>query len=83
MAMKVEGGRTAGPREEPLVQIEQQAKALAEQLAALRTLLYRRDEQLREARAALMLLSRSRVYRLMRVLGRWGWLERRINRVLQ
>jgi hypothetical protein len=67
-------------------QIERLAQALAEQrqqVAALRTLLYRRDEELREARTTLALIASSRVYHLMRALGRWGWLEHRIRRVLR
>jgi len=67
-------------------QIEQQAQALMEQrqqVAALRTLLFRRDRELCEARATLTLVSSSRVYYLMRTLGRWGWLAHRIRRVLQ
>ena len=75
-----------GEREMLLARIEQQAEALAalrREAIALRARVHRQSEDLREARLALMLLSRSRVYRLMRVLGRWGWLERRINRALQ
>jgi len=67
-------------------QIEQQAQALAEQrreLGELRARLHRREEELREARAVLRLLSTSRVYYLMRTFGRWGWLAHRIRRVLQ
>ena len=66
--------------------IEQQAQAPAEQhqqVAALRTLLSWRDEELREARTTLALIGSSRVYHLMRALGRWGWLEHRIRRVLR
>jgi len=66
-------------------QIEQQAQALAEQrqqVAVLRTLLFRRERELCEARATLALVSSSRVYYLMRALGRWGWLEHRIRRAL-
>ena len=67
-------------------QIERPAQAPAEQrqqVAALRTLLSRRDEEFREARTTLALIASSRVYYLMRVLGRWGWLEHRICRVLR
>jgi hypothetical protein len=66
--------------------IERQDRALAEQrreLGELRDRLHRRDEELREARAVSTLLLRSRVYRLLRALGRWGWLEHRIRRALQ
>ena len=72
-------------RSELLAHIEQQDRALAEQqreLGELRARLYRRDEKLREARAVLRLVLRSRVYLLMRALGRWGWLAHRIRRVL-
>jgi hypothetical protein len=68
----------ASEREGLLARIEQQALLLAEQ----RALLYRRDQELREARAALHLVTQSRVYRLARRLGRWGWLKHRIRRVL-
>jgi len=75
-----------GEREALLAQIEQQAEALAElrrELVALRARAYRQSEDLHEAQVALRLLSRSRLYRLARFLGRWGWLERRIRRGLQ
>ena len=68
------------------VQLERQAQDLAErrrELAELRARLYRREQELGEARAVSELLLRSRVYRLMRALGRWGWLEHRIRRALQ
>jgi hypothetical protein len=66
-------------------QLERQAQDLAKQrqeLGELRARLYRRDEELREARTTLGLVASSRVYRLMRALGRWGWLEHRIRRAL-
>ena len=75
-----------GERETLLARIEQQAEALAElrrELAELRAQDHRRSEELREAQIAVRLLARSRVYRLARALGRWGWLERRIRRGLQ
>ena len=65
--------------------IARQDRALAEQageLQELRARLYRREEELREARAVLVLLLTSRVYLLMRLIGRWGWLEHRIRRAL-
>ena len=66
--------------------IEQQDRVLAEQqreVVELRDQLYRQDRVLREARAILVLVLESRVYRLMRALGRWAWLEHRIRRVLR
>ena len=38
---------------------------------------------LSDARAVLVLLVLSRPYQLMRLLGRWGWLEQRILRALR
>lgn len=73
-------------RETLLAKIEEQAKVLAERrqaLAAQQAEIERQAKELREAQTALLLLSRTRVYRLARALGRWGWLERRIRRVLQ
>lgn len=75
-----------GEREALLAQIEQQAEALAElrrELVALRVRAHRQSEDLHETRIALRLLSRSRLYRLARFLGRWEWLEWRIRRGLQ
>lgn len=71
---------------ELLSRLDQQARALEErgrELAELRARLYRREQELGEARAVSELLLRSRVYRLLRALGRWGWLEHRIRRALQ
>jgi hypothetical protein len=73
-------------RETLLARIEHQDEALAalrRELVELRARAYRQSEELREAQIALRLLSRSRLYRLARFLGRWGWLERRIRRGLQ
>ena len=73
-------------RESLLARIEQQAEALAElrrESAELRARLYQRDKELREARAVLALVLSTRAYRLMRALGRWGWLEHRVRRVLR
>ena len=72
-------------RFELIAEIERQARLLAEQrraLDALRSQADRQDARLREACSVLALLRTSRVYRLMRFLGRWGWLERRIQYVL-
>ena len=66
--------------------IERQDRALAEQQRELRDLRNQLDPQdraLREACDVLALILKSRVYWLMRALGRWGWLERRIRRVLR
>ena len=72
-------------RADLLGQLERQARAAAlqQELKALRERLARRDGELREAHAILVLVLSSRVYRLMRSLGRWGWLERRIRRALR
>jgi hypothetical protein len=73
-------------RETLLARIEQQDAALAElrrELGELRVRAHRQSEELSEARIALRLLSRSRLYRLARFLGRWEWLEWRIRRGLQ
>ena len=53
------------------------------ELVELRARLHRREEELHEARDVLLLVTMTRVYRLLRSLGRWGWLEHRIRRVLQ
>ena len=69
-----------------LALIEEQAKAiegLHRELVARLGWIERQAEALREARVILLLVSESRVYRVMRVLGRWGWLGRRIHRALQ
>ena len=69
-----------------LARIERQDRALAEcrqEATELRARLYRREQELHEARAVAMLLLRSRVYRLLRALGWWGWLEHRIRRALR
>ena len=74
-----------GPSE-LLSRLDHQARVLEEQcreLGELRIRLYRCDQELGEARAVSELLLRSRVYRLLRALGRWGWLEHRIRRALQ
>ena len=68
-----------GDRETLLARIEQQAEALAK----LRVRAQQQSEELREAQIALMLVSRRRVYRLVRGLGRWGLLERRTRRALR
>ena len=73
-------------RADLLGQRERQARAAPlqqQELEALRARLERRDEELREAHAILVLVLSTRVYRLMRLLGRWGWLERRIRRALR
>ena len=75
-----------GERETLLARIEQQDEALAalrRELGDLRVRAHRQSEELREAQIAFRLLLRSRLYRLARFLGRWGWLERRIRRGLQ
>ena len=68
------------------VQLERQARTIEEQrreLGELRVRLHRCDQELGETRAVLILMLRSRVYWVMRALGRWGWLEHRIRRVLR
>jgi hypothetical protein len=84
----VTGDRTPEWRDESqlLAQLERQARALEEQgreLGELRARLHEQEEELRDARTVSTLLLRSRGYRVMRALGRWGWLERRIRRALR
>jgi len=58
-------------------------EGLHRELAARLALIERQGAALGEARAVFMLLMGSWPYRVLRVLGRWGWLERRIFRTLR
>ncbi len=75
-----------GTPSELVAHVRRLEQALAEQRresAELRARLHRREQELREARDVLLLVTMTRAYRLMRALARWGWLERRIRRVLR
>ena len=63
--------------------LERDAEERERELGELRAWLDRREQELAEAHGVLILVLRSRVYRMMRALGRWGLLEHRISRVLR
>ena len=84
----MDGDRTQGQStlSEVVAHVRRQDQGLAErqrELVELRARLYRREQELHEARAVLVLVSSSRMYRLLRVLGQWGWLDHRIRRALR
>ena len=58
-------------------------EGLHRELAARLELIKWQDRALGEFRTVLVLLRESQVYRVMLALGRWGWLDRRIRRVLR
>ena len=85
------GGPEVHAAEDPesaarLAVIQQQAEViegLQRESAARLALIERHAAALGDARAVLVLLVLSRPYQLMRLLGRWGWLEQRILRALR
>ena len=63
--------------------VTEELDEVARMEADLRVRVEQQALTLKRARTVLVLIPRSRVYRVLRALGRWGWLERRINQALR